>query len=473
MSCSRSEQSSFEKEDQEINMSISSYSSSPKNSQMNEHDICASTSQNICLPIISADEALTIMSERIMANVDESLLTETVDIKDAFDKQLFDSVTCRSNVPSFSVATKRGYAVVVDTEKIGKMEGISDESSKINSIILDPVTTKWVNSGEFIPSGATAVIPEDNVAISTDDKGNKIKTTSHAIKYGQNIKFPGSDIKEGEVIVRSNVHMGSMEIGLLTACGMEQVNVIKEISIGVLTIGDKLQEHGGPLQPEYSYDSNRAILISLLKENGFNSSDFGISTRNSTIIIQKIKEALKTVDLLVTTGCSNDKDCLKTILKNNFNAALHFENVDIRPGKSTAFASCDFEGKTKYILCLPGKPESVLVTAHLFLLPLIKILHFNIEEKSTKVLVKIKQKLPLHSRPRYMWTTLLWKEKEFAEIAYRTNYVISNKLSNIINANALLILPAKEPGIDTLEVSKFVPAILTKFPTIYNSNIYK
>nr|XP_012233016.1 PREDICTED: gephyrin-like [Linepithema humile]XP_012233017.1 PREDICTED: gephyrin-like [Linepithema humile] len=466
MSCSISEQSSSQKEDEEINMSTSSYSSSPKNSQMGKHDINASTSQITCPPIISVDEALTTMLYGIIENVDESVLTETVDIKDAFDRQLLDSVICHSNVPSFSVATKRGYAVVV--EKIRKMEGISDESSKINSIILDPVTTKWVNSGEFIPSEATAVIPEDNVAISYDDKGNEIKTTSHSIIDRQNIKLPGSDIKKEEVIVRSNVRMGSMEIGLLTACGWKQVDVIKEKSIGVLTIEHKLQKHREPLQPKY--DSNRAFLISnLLKENGFNSSDFGIFPKNSAIIIQNITAALETADLLVIIRCSKDKDLLNRILEHEFKATLYFENVNIKPGRSTTFASCSFDCKMKYILCLPSKPESVLVTAHLFLLPLIKMLHSNTDEKFTKVLAKITRELPLHlhSRPRYVWATLLWsKKKKYAEIYCRNN-VTSDKLSKIINTNALLILPAKKPGVDTLADPIFVPAILIKLPTIY------
>lgn len=54
--------------------------------------------------------------------------------------------------------------------------------------------------------------------------------------------------------------------------------------------------------------------------------------------------------------------------------------VNMKPGKPTTFATCTILGKKKFILCLPGNPVSALVTAHLFLLPLVNELHFNDSE---------------------------------------------------------------------------------------------
>lgn len=65
-------------------------------------------------------------------------------------------------------------------------------------------------------------------------------------------------------------------------------------------------------------------------------------------------------------------------------------NVNIKPGKSTAFATCTFNNKTKYILCLPGNPVSVLTTAHLFLLPLVNWMHYNFQLETTIVNAKVK-----------------------------------------------------------------------------------
>lgn len=91
----------------------------------------------------------------------------------------------------------------------------------------------------------------------------------------------GSEIKKGDVILEEYIRIDSAKIGLLTACGCEKITVLEKLSIGVMTIGNKLQELGQPLKSEYSYDNNRIILISLLNENCPNlhkSFDFGITS---------------------------------------------------------------------------------------------------------------------------------------------------------------------------------------------------
>jgi len=70
-----------------------------------------------------------------------------------------------------------------------------------------------------------------------------------------------------------------VELGLLAATGRKKVRVVKPVSIGILSIGDLLEEPREPLRPGYVYDSNRISLIALLKDQRFNSIvDFGIVT---------------------------------------------------------------------------------------------------------------------------------------------------------------------------------------------------
>lgn len=68
-----------------------------------------------------------------------------------------------------------------------------------------------------------------------------------------------------------------MEMGLLAACGANEVIVAKVPSIGILSTGNELQEVGEPLKPGYVYDSNRITLITLLQKSGFKPLDFGIA----------------------------------------------------------------------------------------------------------------------------------------------------------------------------------------------------
>lgn len=70
--------------------------------------------------------------------------------------------------------------------------------------------------------------------------------------------------------------IGPSEIGLLASCGWKEVTVIKLPPIGILSIGNKLEELDKTLRPEHVYDGNRVTLITLLKQEGFNALDFGI-----------------------------------------------------------------------------------------------------------------------------------------------------------------------------------------------------
>jgi len=72
---------------------------------------------------------LKIINEIVIKNQDiETIETEEVDIKDAFDRILSKAATCRSSVPPFPVVTKRGYAVVIDKETNERKEKTDEVS---------------------------------------------------------------------------------------------------------------------------------------------------------------------------------------------------------------------------------------------------------------------------------------------------------------------------------------------------------
>ena len=81
---------------------------------------------------------------------------------------------------------------------------------------------------------------------------------------------------KGKTVASPYTRIGPLEIGLLAASGRKEVIVIKNTPIGVLSIGNNLGEPGEILTPGFTYDINRITLITLLKEQGYNSLDFGI-----------------------------------------------------------------------------------------------------------------------------------------------------------------------------------------------------
>ncbi|XP_025270892.1 gephyrin isoform X1 [Camponotus floridanus] len=396
--------------------------------------------------------------QRIVKSVELIRSYKYINTEDSHGRILAESVYSDCNVPAFRAATKHGYAVLASDNV--------DKRVVLDRITADPVslipgTCTYVMSGQRVPDEATAVVSIKNVKQIINDNMPLLILIKIKPKFGQNIKDIGSDIRKNKIIIPAFTRIGPTELGLLTATGRQRILVMEPVPIGILSIGEFLVEPGEPLRPGFVYDSNRISLIALLKDKGFNSIvDFGIVTHDTQSIKMKIEEALNQVNVLVTIGCSNDNDMLKPILKNNFDATIHFGNVFLKPGKSTTFATCTIDDKMKYFVCLSKNPVSAFVSAHLFLVPFLNGIH-HMFEKPCKIPARIQQRYILHQRPRAAWANLQWKKRDNIARAYSKKNLCNDKPVSCQAANALLLLPQKTVDQEVLNKS-FVPACLIK-----------
>ncbi|XP_070170926.1 gephyrin-like [Polyergus mexicanus] len=410
---------------------------------------------------IEITDAQKIIRDTIMQS-NEKIEYERVNVHDAYGKVLLKDIYTTCNVPSFRTSAKYGYAIIVDGKKQKKIV----EAKTIFSLTSDICVS--VKTGTPIPNGATAVVKmEDTKLLRATYSNNNSKEDAHdeieiiiQPKVGENIRPIGYEMKLGEKILERYTRIGLAEIGFLTSCGANEIVVIKHQSVGILSIGNELEEPGEILRSKHNYDGNRLALITLLKQEGFDALDFGIINDDiQTIISDKIQDALKKVNILVTTGSTDGRDRLKLILQEHFKATIYFDNVNVKPGKSTTFATCTLYERKKYLLCFTGNPAKVLIGAHLFLLPLLNhMCHNDLEAPIISACVINKHKK--HSRPTYTWTHLKWDKTE-ADL-FAKAYSIQNK-SNLLkshNGNALLMVPPSNSSNDTLlSPNTFTPVL--------------
>ncbi|KAG7199429.1 hypothetical protein KM043_014057 [Ampulex compressa] len=394
-------------------------------------------------PMISVEEAVEILRKSV-----ETKETEIVSIWKVHGRVLANDVHSQCDLPPFRASIKDGYAVLA-SDGVGRrtvLGGINAGNSTPGTM-LTPGTCVRVNTGAPIPDEATAVVQVEDTKLiektqdDTEEKEIEILVES---KDGQDIRAIGSDIEKNSLVLKSYTKIGAAEVGLLAACGCEEVEVFRQPVIGVLSTGDELQEPGIPLTAGHVYDSNKITLLSIFKENGFDSMDMGVAQDNEMIMIEKIKRALEQVDVLVTSGSVSmgDRDMLKPILEQHFNATIHFGRVNMKPGKPTTFGTCMFQGRKKYLLCLPGNPVSATVTTHLFVLPLLKEMCGNLC-KPIIVRATLTSSYNLDPRPEYARAILKWDDTDVLPKAYSTGNQISSKLLSCKDANALLMLPGR------------------------------
>ncbi|XP_050460711.1 gephyrin-like [Cataglyphis hispanica] len=414
------------------------------------------TTYGIKSPIEVIDAQNTIRDIIMQSN--EKIESECVSVQNAYGRVSLEDIHAKCNVPSVRTSAKYGYAIIADEKNKKKIE-----AKTIFSLTSDVCVS--VKTGTPIPNGATAVVKIKDakiILLRTANNNSSIEDIQEEIeiitqpKVGENIRPVGYKIKMGEKILKKYTCIGLAEIERLISCDINEIVVIKHQPVGILSIGNELGDPGEILSPKHKYDGNRPTLITLLKQEGFDALDLGIVNDDELKLILKIQKALEKVNILVTTGSVDGRNRLKLILQQFFKTTIHFDCVNLKPGKSTTYATCVLDGRKKYFLCFPGNLGKVLIGAHLFLLPLLNQLsHNNLEAPIIQACVMNEHKK--NSRPTYSWTHLKWDKTE--KDLFAKAYSIEDNTLNSPEANALLILPPSKPNDISYLKNVFTPAL--------------
>ncbi|XP_018364520.1 PREDICTED: gephyrin-like [Trachymyrmex cornetzi] len=418
--------------------------------------------------MVSLEEAKDIMKKVIDKHYERRI--ETVQTNDAYGRIVAKDIYSSVNVPPCCISAKHGYAVLAsDGEGVRKV--LKSNLTLIKKILIVPGTCMRVRSGDPIPDGATAVVKSANTKVideydnddyfNIDSKEYEIEVLV-APKEGENIRNAGCEIGSNEIVKRSHSRVKTADLGILTLCDIDSITVLKLPSVGLLFIDYDLLKFEKVSKLGRIYDCNKIIVFSLLKKNGYDPMDFGVSAYEPNIMKYRIMDALDKVDLLVIIGRANDKDILKPTLKIFFDADIHFGGVNIKPGKSTTFATCEFNKKRKFFLCMSANPATVPIITHVLLLPLLNILSYNSDDNPLKIQTRIKTSHDLHLRPKLSWTSLQWSEKEVE--MYPTAHCTSTDqhMMKYQFSNALLMLPSYTSEVPKLNAnSAFLSAMFT------------
>lgn len=201
--------------------------------------------------------------------------------------------------------------------------------------------------------------------------------------------------------------------------------------VGVLSTGSELVEAFAATPPGKIRDSNRPMLLSLLREWDVEVIDLGICVDKKHLLEETIRNAFRKVDVLITSGgvSMGDHDLIKPLLEQI--GTVHFGRLFMKPGKPTTFATVDVDGIQKFAFALPGNPVSTFTTCHLLVHPALKRLSgFPIEKcQHTKIHAILAHPIKLDAeRPEFHRANVAWDVKQLKFIAASTGRQISSRL---------------------------------------------
>jgi molybdopterin molybdotransferase len=313
----------------------------------------------------SVDEQL----ERILATL-EPAPPLPLPLLEAQGCQLAEDVVSGLDLPPWDNSGMDGYAVRL-ADVLGASEQFPAELDVIDDIAAGSVPQRPITAGTCarimtgapVPQGAEAIIP-----VEFTDGGTRRVSVRLQPGDGQYIRARGSDVRNGDVVLRAGVELGPTQLGLLAAIGRAGVSVRPRPRAVILSTGSELVEPGQPLRPGAIHESNSFLLAAAARNAGAVPYRVGLVHDDEATVLTTIEEQLVRADLVITSGgvSAGAYDVVKGVLSKL--GTVEFTGVAMNPGKPQGFGRI---GDVP-IFTLPGNPVSSYVSFEVFVRPAIR-----------------------------------------------------------------------------------------------------
>ena len=415
----------------------------------------AAARQEQFLDVVSADEARA----RFERHLDLSpLAAESVPLALALTRVLAHDVVAAVDAPPFDRSNVDGFALrAIDTI------GASDTAPKIfrlnaeviacgdaPALEVNPGTATTIATGGVIPRGADAVVMIEHTEL-LEQGAPRIAISielRRAAAPGQFVSYAGSDIARGETLLRRSTRIGSREIGMLAACGLARIDVVRRPKVAVLSTGDELVAPGEPLKPASVYDSNGAIIAAAVTEAGGEPLAMGAFPDDEAALEKAVREALAQSELVVLSGGTSKGagDLSHRVVSQLGPPGILVHGVALKPGKPLCLGVIG----TTPIVVLPGFPTSAIFTFHAFVAPVIRaragLPPEAAQTLSARVPVRIASEL---GRKEFVLVSLI--ESDEGAIAFPTGKG-SGSVTSFSQADGFLAIDALASSLDANSV---------------------
>lgn len=213
-----------------------------------------------------------------------------------------------------------------------------------------------ITTGAPLPAGADSIVIKENTRL----EGDSVRVLQTP-RLGQHVRRAGEDVRIGDALLAAGQILTPSRIALAAGQGMDRLDVVRRPTVAIFTTGDELVEPGLPLRPGELYNSNRELLMGLLRADGYEPVAWPNLSDDPAAIDAGLRHAGHAFDVVITCGgvSAGEKDYIPALLQAE--GDVHFWKVRMKPGMPVLFADGGRLGEALF-LCLPGNPVSVLAT---------------------------------------------------------------------------------------------------------------
>ncbi len=383
-----------------------------------------------------SQQLLTVAAARaaVLAAV-EPLAPERVDVIEALDRALAEDLSAAEDVPPFACSAMDGYAVIAgDAGRTLRIVGESRAGAPSPGEVGDGEAMR-VSTGAVVPSGATAVVRQEDV----EELGASIRLVA-AVRCGADIRRPGEDLRSGQRVLAAGTRIGAAELGAAVAAGAGRVLASTRPRVAVLCTGDELRAPGEPLGPGQIHNSNAAMLVALATRCGAATTPAVRLGDDRGRTEAALAGALERADVVVVTGgvSVGPHDHVKPALA-TLGVGERFWGVKLQPGRPTWFGVRD----QRLVFGLPGNPVSAFVTFALFARPAIAALQGLGNDPAPAAEAELGEPVARH-RERELAISVRIERRGGRAIAWPNGPQGSHLVSSLLGADALAFIPQGE-----------------------------
>ena len=394
------------------------------------------------MSLLSVNEA----RERILSQF-EPVKPENLPLADALNRVLAQDVRAADDLPLFDNSSMDGFAL--RASDVSEAAPSSPRSLRVvadipagtsPTIVLGPGEAARIMTGAHMPDGADAVIPVEDTDFENRNAGTQapeIVSIRKAARAGENVRRRGMDIRSGDAVLLAGRQLKPQDLGLLAMIGVSTVTVYHKPRIALLSSGDELIDPDAPLEKGKIRDSNSYTLAALIESAGAEPVRLGVAKDNFESVRALFERAVYLrVDLILSSaGVSVGAfDYVKDVIEAD--GKMDFWRVNMRPGKPLAFGNY----KEVPIIGLPGNPVSAFVGFEVFVRPVLARLAGQSGGIRSGVRVRSEEEILSDGRESYLRAEV--REVDGVLTARLTGHQGSGNLYSLVQANALLIIPA-------------------------------